>query len=572
MSQHASLVDLLQCRARLAPERCAYSYLPDGSRDEVQLTYGQLHAAAQTIARHLQDQTSPGDRVLLSYPPGLEFIAAFFGTLYAGLTAVPACSPHPSRIVESLAYIAAIAADAQTAVVLSTSPTRALAEPHAGAIPELASCLWLATDELPANNASHWRDPGTDPEALAVLQYTSGSTRTPHGVMVSHGNILENSSAIQQAFENTPDSQGVIWLPHYHDMGLIGGIVQPLYAGFPVTLMSPVSFMLRPLRWLEAVSRSQATVSGGPNFAYDVCVRKIRPEQRAGLDLSRWQVAFVGAEPVRHETLERFADAFGPCGFRRESFYPCYGLAEATLIVTGGDRSARPVIRTADPMALGGDRHGADAVCAADARTLVGCGRPRPGQELAIVDPYTRTPSAPGQAGEIWVRGPNVARGYWQRSAETNDTFRATLNGSGKGPFLRTGDLGFLDDDELFVVGRLKDLIIVGGRNHAAEDIERTVQHSHPALAPHGCVAFSVDVDGEERLVIAAERSRRDALDLATVAGRIRQAVADRHDVRVHHVAWLKPAGLPKTTSGKVQRQACRRMYLSGDLEPITEC
>jgi acyl-CoA synthetase (AMP-forming)/AMP-acid ligase II len=546
--------------------------LPDGAGDEVQLTYGQLHAAAQAIAGNLQDQTCPGDRALLCFPPGLEFITAFFGALYAGLTAVPAYSPHQLRIVESLAHIAAIAADAQAAVVLTTSPIRALAKPHARAIPELASCLWLATDELPANIAGHWRDPATGPEDLALLQYTSGSTRTPRGVMVSHGNILHSSAAIQQAFENTPDSQGVIWLPHYHDMGLIGGIVQPLYAGFPVTLMSPASFMLRPLRWLKAVSQSQATVSGGPNFAYDVCVRKIRPEQRAGLDLSHWQVAFVGAEPVRHETLERFADAFAPCGFRRESFYPCYGLAEATLIVTGGDRSARPVIRAAYPIAPGGNRYGTDAGCATDARTLVGCGRPRSGQELAIVDPDTPTPSPPGQTGEIWVRGPNVARGYWRRPAETDDTFRATLDGSGNGPFLRTGDLGFLDDDELFVVGRLKDLIIVGGRNHAAEDIERTVEHSHPALAPNGCAAFSVDADGEERLVIAAESNRRDSLDPATAAGSIRRAVADTHDVRVHHIFWLKPAGLPRTTSGKVRRQECRRMYLSGCLDPVAEC
>lgn len=576
MSQYAadqaigfgSLVELLQWRACSQPEQCAYTFLVDGESEEVYLTYAELDRQAQIIAARLRAMVAPGERTLLLYPPGLEFIAAFFGCLYAGVIAVPAYPPHPARLHAMLPRLQAIAGHAQAAAVLTTAPVQFIAQPLLQQMPALAYLRWLTTDRLGDGRALPWQAPAVDGETLAFVQYTSGSTAAPKGVMVSHGNLLHNLALIYRHFEHTPDSRGVIWLPPYHDMGLIGGVLQPLYGGFPVTLMSPSAFLMRPLRWLQALSNSAATTSGGPNFAYDLCVRKTTPEQRATLDLSHWEVAFCGAEPVHGDTLERFAAAFAQSGFRREAFYPCYGLAEATLFVTGGLKSAPPVV--VDGATL--ERRPAVAALDEDdgARALVGCGQAPLGQVVAIVDPESCTRRAGGEVGEIWVSGPSVAHGYLHQADETVRAFRAHLADTGEGPFLRTGDLGFFHEDELFVSGRLKDLIIIGGRNHHPEDIEHTVEGSHPALQPGACAAFSVDIGSEERLVIAAElkRSRRFEEIGAVILG-IRQAVAERHDLRVHDVLMLKPAGLPKTSSGKVQRHACRAGFVTGTLNVV---
>jgi len=461
-------------------------------------------------------------------------------------------------------------ADAQATVALTNQSLLANLEGRFTQNPEFASLRWRATDNIASRLASDWQEPEVNSGTLAFLQYTSGSTGTPKGVMVSHGNLLHNSALIHKCFEHTPNSRGVIWLPPYHDMGLIGGVLQPLYGGFPVTLMSPVAFLQKPFFWLQAISRYKATTSGGPNFAYDLACRKITPEQRSCLDLSRWDLAFIGAEPVRAETLEQFAATFEPCGFRSEAFYPCYGMAETTLIVSGGLKKSQPVVQRVEGAALEQNR-----VVTAQSKEgtgkFVGCGQSLSDQKIVIVGPESLTQCRADQVGEIWVSGPSVTQGYWNRAEETKQTFHTYLADTGEGPFLRTGDLGFLQDGELFVTGRLKDLIIIRGRNHYPQDIELTVEQSHSALRPDGCAVFSVDVDGEERLVVVQEVERHSLrnLDVEGVAGVLRQAVAEQHDLQVYAVVLLKTGKSSKTSSGKIQRHACRAGFLAGTLDEV---
>ncbi|HYY43016.1 MAG TPA: AMP-binding protein, partial [Pyrinomonadaceae bacterium] len=378
---------------------------------------------------------------------------------------------------------------------------------------------------------------------------------------------------ISLAFGQTAESSVVGWLPLYHDMGLIGNVLQPLYLGTPCVLMAPTAFLLRPFRWLDAISRNKATTSGGPNFAYELCVRKTTPEQRACLDLSSWTTAFNGAEPVRPETMQRFAEVFAECGFRYESFAPCYGLAEATLIVTGGRRDADVLVETFNTDALA---HNQVRSAAADddqthARALVNCGRTLLGQKLVVVEPESATLCAPERVGEIWVSGPSVTHGYWNRPAETGETFHAYLADVGEGPFLRTGDLGFLRDGRLFVTGRLKDLIVIRGRNHYPQDIELTVERSHAALRPGCGAAFSVDMDDEERLVVVQEIDHRLRPDVETVHEAIRQSVAEEHEVLPHAVVLVAAGSIPKTSSGKLQRHATRAKFLANSLDVLSE-
>ncbi len=455
----------------------------DGPADAI--SYGALDVRARAIAARLASLGLAGERALLVYPPGLEFVSAFFGCLYAGVVAVPAHPPRPNRPATRLG---AIADDARPRAVVTATRLLPESDRWAGEIAGLGGLDRVATDTVEDALAEAWQHPGVGPTDLAFLQYTSGSTALPKGVMVTHANLLANSAQIHACFGSTAESRGVFWLPLFHDMGLIGGVLQTVYCGGTSTLLSPVAFLQRPLRWLEAISATGATISGGPDFAYDLCVRKIGPEARAGLDLSRWSVAFNGAEPIRRETLDRFAEAFAPCGFRREAFLPCYGLAEATLLVSGRRTKGGPVVFAAGAAALGSDRVEPASAGQAEA-PLVGSGSIPDGTEVAIVDPATGTASALDRVGEVWVRGPGVARGYWNRDEETTATFGATLPGAGPRAFLRTGDLGFLRDGELFVTGRLKDLIIIGGRNLYPQDVERAAQAAHPAVRAGGVAA-----------------------------------------------------------------------------------
>lgn len=572
----STLVELLCLRAAEQPDRWAYTFLQSGEIEEARWTYADLDRRARAIGAALQQHGAAGERVLLVYPPGLEYVAGFMGCLYAGAVAVPVYPPDPLRLDRTLPRLAAIMQDAQPIAALTLSPVLMIAQSLFAQSPELQHAQWIATDALGDETGGRWREPGITRESLAFLQYTSGSTATPKGVMLTHGNLLHNSRLIHHAFGHTTESCGVIWLPPYHDMGLIGGILQPLYGGFPVVLMSPLDFLQKPFRWLQALSKYRATTSGGPNFAYDLCARKVTPHQRESLDLSSWQVAFNGAEPVRAETLEQFTAMFAPCGFKRAAFYPCYGLAEATLIVSGGAHNAPPVSLTVRGDALEDHQVIGASMDEPGAWTLVGCGGALLDQEIAIVSTETLTRCAPDQVGEIWVRGPSVAQGYWHRPEETQQTFQAHLVDTGQGPFLRTGDLGFVRDGELFVTGRLKDMIIIEGRNLYPQDIEAAVEASHPAFRPGCCAAFAVDVANKERLVVVAEVDHRrssaqcPALTPQDIVKAARRAISERHDVMTHDLVLLKSGSIPKTSSGKLQRYACRAGYLAGSLEAWT--
>ncbi|WP_375493275.1 fatty acyl-AMP ligase [uncultured Nostoc sp.] len=560
-----NLIELLQYRAVSQPHQTAYTFLVDGETEEISITYQQLDEQARSLAVHLQLLNANDERVLLLYQPGLEYIIAFFGCLYAGVVAVPA---YPPRFNKPMPRLQAIVADAQAKFALTTTSILSNLERQLSQNQDLAALHWLATDSI-ANDLIHkWEQPQINNNTLAFLQYTSGSTGNPKGVMVSHSNLLHNSALIKQCFQHNTHSQGVIWLPPYHDMGLIGGIIQPLYSGFPVTLIAPVFFLQKPFRWLQAISRYKATTSGGPNFAYDLCVRKITPEQIESLDLSSWDVAFNGAETVRTETLKKFAATFEPCGFRREAFYPCYGMAETTLLVSGGLKTEVPIVRHVNGVAL--EQNRVEASSKENARTIVSCGQVWSNQ-VVIVDLETLTQCPFDRVGEIWVSSLSVANGYWNKPLETERNFHAYLGT--QGPFLRTGDLGFLQDDQLFVTGRIKDVIIIRGRNYYPQDIEQTVSQSHAALQADGSAAFSVEINDEERLVVVqeVERNYLRKLNAQEVLGSIRQAVAEQHELQVFAVVLVKPGSIAKTSSGKIQRYACRTGFLSGTLDAVED-
>ena len=460
-----------------------------------------------------------------------------------------------------------IAADCTPRVILADRVVAPFI-PTGGAVPALTNLPCIVTDQLDSSRAGRWQQPRFESNTLALLQYTSGSTAEPKGVMVSHGNMMHNQRIILTALEHHRHiGIGVNWLPPYHDLGLIGGILQTVYRGATLVLMSPTAFLQNPFNWVKAISRYRADTSGGPNFAYDLCVQRSTPEERAALDLSNWSVAAIGSEPINPRTLEQFTEAFGCAGFRRESFYPCYGLAEATVFVTGGLRTDPPVIRYLDAAAIEQGR--AILASAEDERTaaIVGCGRPWLEQELQIVDPDSCISLLDGEIGEIWIRGLSVAQGYWNRPELSEVTFRSTVVNTGEGPFLRTGDLGFLRDGELFITGRTKDLIVIRGRNHYPQDIEATVQAAHECFR-QGCgAAFEVMQDGQARLVIVQEVDHRCRdLDAGKLIGDIRQAVVEQHELQVSGVALLESGSIPKTSSGKVRRSSCKSLYESGGL------
>ena len=563
-----TMIGVLRARALESPRRVAYRFLRDGEVEEDPLTYAALDEQARAIAAWLQDAGMTGERALLLHPPGLEFVAAFFGCLYAGVGAVPAYPPRPKRPDPR---IQEIVADARPKVALTTADVLAATDGRRFETPGLDGLRWLATDTVGLDLADGWREPSVRGRDLALLQYTSGSTMTPKGVMVSHENVLHNSAQLDRVARHTPDSVGVSWLPHFHDMGLIYGIIQPVYGGFPCVLLPPASFLQRPLRWLQCMSDSRATYSGGPNFAYDLCASRITSEQRAGLDLSHWRIAFNGAEPVRQATLNRFAEAFAQCGFRREALCAGYGLAEATLMVTLSRQGTPPASCRAVGAELERNRVVEAREGEGDTRTLVGCGHPGEISPAITVDPESGRPCAPGQIGEIWVSGPSVALGYWDRPEETARTFQARL-ANGEGPFLRTGDLGAVVDGELYVTGRIKEMIIIRGRNHYPQDLEQTVQACHPALRPGAGAAFSVELDGAEGLVIVqeVERAQRRS-DPAELVLAIRRAMTEEHEIEPHAIVLLRPGSILKTSSGKIQRTACRTAFLERSLSALHE-
>jgi amino acid adenylation domain-containing protein len=500
----------------------------------------------------------------------LDFVAGFFGCIYAGAVAVPVHPPVRSRVI---GRVASILRDVQAGFVLASAGSQADLKAVVDGLADGSSLQWCAADAVIPATAEEWVAPDVDASATALVQYTSGSTSSPKGVVVTHRNLLHNLEAIHGACGD--HDIGVFWLPLHHDMGLIGGVLGTLYLGVTSFLMPPEAFIERPMRWLEALSRHGATITASPNFAYELCVERSSADERAALDLSNWSTALCGAEPVRAATLQRFTNAFAVAGFRPETFHPVYGLAEATLLVSGGSNSAVPVVRHLDGVALREHRVVQVAPEQPAATPFVGCGRVQHGQEIVIVDPAARRPSRAGEVGEIWLAGGSIARGYWGRPAETEDTFSAFLSDSGRGPFLRTGDLGFVLAGELFVAGRLKDLVIVRGRNHYPDDIEATVQDSHPALLPGRGAAFSVTPrpSEAEQLVVVQEvdRQRIGEVDVREVIDAIRTAVTEHHEIQAHAVVLMEPLRIPTTSSGKIQRSKCRQRFLDGALEVFAE-
>ena len=567
LNKMASLVDLSRWRAVHQPNSFAYYFLKDGLEPDASLTYAELDQRARAIAGFLQSHAKSGDRILLLYPPGLHFVCAFLGCLYAGVLAVPAPSLDPLRRKHSLPRLQSIAKDAQVTCVLTTSEIVNTAErAHLSLVGEDPT-HWFAVDDVGEGWAGQWRQPGFALDHVAYLQYTSGSTSTPKGVMLTHRNLLHHSKYITKFAGYDAQSVTLSWMPHFHDYGLVKGILHPLFAGIPSYLMPALVFLKRPLRWLEAIERHGITHSGGPNFAYGHCVRLTTPDQRRNLNLSSWRVASCGAEPVSKNTMDQFIEAFQASGFRREAFHPAYGMAEFTLLVSVKHQQDAPTFRNLDARALekGFVREVGEGQ--KDVRPVVSCGHPVGETEVVIVDPETFKRCDPDVAGEIWLADQSIAKGYWNKPEETNQTFGAHLALTGEGPYLRTGDLGFVKDGELFVTGRLKDIIIIRGRNHYPQDIERTVEQSHPTLRQGSGAAFSIEKGGEERLVVVQEIERREQVPaIEEVAGVIREAVAEHHDIQVYTVAIIRAGSIPKTSSGKIQRRACRDAFLSTHL------
>ncbi|HMS47080.1 fatty acyl-AMP ligase [Candidatus Microthrix sp.] len=563
------LVDMVRSRADSQGDETVFRFLLDGEADELPFSYGELDRQARALAVRLQQEGRPGDRVVILMAPGAEFVVAFVACMYSGLIAVPAFLPDVMNAERSVPRLRAIAQDAEAVCILTDELFATFREQLWSVAPDLARTPWLLAGEaIRTGDPEAWSDPGLGGEAIAFIQYTSGSTALPKGVVLTHGNLLANSEVIKSKCFVDGEFSGVSWLPPYHDMGLIGGVLQPLYQGRPMVLMSPMDFLARPLRWLQAITKYSATVSPAPNFAFELCVRRIAPEQREGLDLSSWRVAFNGAEPIRPSTLERFEEAFGPYGWRGQTMLPCYGLAESTLIVSGHGPELPAVVTPFDRDALGKG----EARPAAETETverLVACGGTEPLHDIRIVDPDSAVELDDGEIGEIWLSGPSVGRGYWGRRRQTREIFEARLD-SGEGPFLRTGDLGFFHDGELYVAGRIKDLIIVRGRNLYPQDIEGLVEKVPGVRA--GCVAaFAVAADdgATDALAVVAEVDEAKLGDPSAAAVAIRSAVTEHYQVAPAVVTLIRPRSLAKTSSGKVQRHAAKRALEEGALDAV---
>jgi len=557
----ADLVGVMQFRAMEMPDQVAYAFLGNEDTPPMRRTYSEIEQHARAIAEQLVARGLTGQRAMLVFDPGLDFVAAFLGCLYSGTTAVPAYPPDPMRLHRTLDRLQSIVEDAEAAVLVTTAE---LSQVCSGIMGKERAREALLVDQL-TSPSSDFSSPAFGPNQLALLQYTSGSTGAPKGVMVTHRNLMTNLRQVHECID-LPTSSIACWLPVYHDMGLVAGVLQPWYSGRFSALMSPLHFFQRPIRWLQAISDYRISTTVAPDFGYDVCTRKIKPAERASLDLRCWTIAMNGSEPVRHSTMREFATAFADCGVRPEIFYPCYGLAEATLFVSGGEPTDVPTVRQFDGLRLS---HG-EVVESSEGRTLVSCGAAIIGQEVRAVDPRTRELLDNDQVGEIWAKGDNIADGYWKKAEESAETFRA-YTADGHGPFLRTGDMGFISEGELFITGRIKDVLIVWGRNHFAEDIELTVEQCAEPLKPHGGAVFSVEDGERERVVIVHEVVRPGRVDLPMTMAAIARAVAFEHQIPVDAIALIKAGSLPKTTSGKVQRGKCRELYLSQGLAVVSD-
>lgn len=563
-----------------APTHTAVTHLVRGEEEGASVTYAELDRVARSLAALFQAKGAQGERAIMLFDAGVGPIQAFLGCVYARVIAVPLPAPLAGKVERYLARVETVVKDADVKFVLTTTQFLQQLKTLASGIPAFQDIEWIAIDTLP-DMAHEWQPEPIQKADIAYLQYTSGSTSVPKGVMISHRNLIKICEYDGDLLEySTKGTCTVCWMPYYHDYGLIEGLLVPLFNRLSVYTMSPLDFVQNPVRWLNAVNRYRASHSAGPNFAYELCVRKTTPEQRKVLDLSCWIRAGVAAEPINSGTIERFLKTFEPYGFRPETWSPSWGLAEATLVVTATIGATFHVLNAAD---LEQNRivysTGEGAT-----RTMVGCGKLLKGPwnvSVRIVDPETHKPSPAGTVGEVWVSGDLVAQGYWNRPAETETTFRAQISGEGNEYFMRTGDVGFMSaDDELVFTGRRKDLIIVEGKNHYPQDIEKTVETTQPAIRPGNSIAFSLEEDGHVQIIVVAELNKE--YRLAEVAARpddkrmpvshkeieksVRRKVAEEHQVRVHQVVLIPSGAIPKTTSGKLQRSGCRQKFLAGTL------
>lgn len=572
MSNFSTLVELLRWRATNETDKLAYTFLIDGKKEGTRLTYGELDRQARAIGTWLQQQNAQGQRALLLYPQGLEVIAAFLGSLYAGVIAIPVPPPDAGRLKRALPRLRAIVKDANAAFALTNENFLGILQAEQLDFPEFKQMSWIATENIDLQLADQWQDPQISADSLAYLQYTSGSTSTPKGVMITHNNIMHHCGYLQTACGYDAESVSITWMPYFHDYGLVEGMTEPLYNGHPCYVISPLAFIKRPLRWLQAIQRYRGTHSQAPNFAYELCVSRISDEQVATLDLSSWQAAGNAAEPINPRVLEEFFTKFAPSGFRWESFAPAYGLAEDTLLVSASPRQTAPVLCLVQTSEIEKNKIVEANSWGDGVRAIPGCGQLVCDTKVAIVDPDTLITCQPDQVGEIWVSDPSVASGYWQRPEESESTFRAYTSDTKEGPFLRTGDLGFMLGGELFITGRIKDLIIIRGTNHYPQDIEWTVQEIHSCLRPDYGAAFSIQADGVERLVVVQEVKRNhEEFDPDEVITNIRQAIAEIHELQVYALVLAKPGNILKTSSGKIQRRACKASFLANELGVLAD-
>jgi len=542
-----SIIDIIRWRAEKQSNKLAYQFSDYSCPSEVEekvLSYAELDRKSRHIAALLQDLNVYGKPVLIMYPPGLDYIVAYFGCLFAGAIAVPCYSPLNSSMMSTLNKVVK---NSGSCHILTIEEIKDKVWKEIDNQPYLSSLQWISTDKITVDMSSNYKNVDIKEDDLAFLQYTSGSTSAPKGVMVTHGNLLLNSEYIYKGFKISSESRLVSWLPPYHDMGLIGGIIQPLYGEFPVLIMAPISFIRRPVRWLQAITKFRATISGGPNFAYDLCVKKITQEDKSNLDLSNWSLAFNGAEPIRIKTLERFSEFFASCGFTYKSFCPCYGLAESTLMVTVADKEDEPSTMKLDNKSI---TQGIVKSCNTDdGIILVGCGKGKKDTQVVIVNSDTNDICGEDHIGEIWVKGASVAKGYWNNEEATEETFRSLLN-NGEGPFLKTGDLGFMHDGELYISGRIKDLIIIRGNNYYPQDIEAIVENSDPGFRQGRIAAFSIEVKDEEQLIIVAENNlsefkKEEGKNIEELFLSIARAISDKFQITkvliiILSSAWIR--------------------------------
>jgi len=564
------LVSLLERRQQQQPDQLAFEFVTKDQLNGEVLTYGELADNAKRVAAMLQSYIKEGDAVMLLLRPGLPLISSLFGVFYA--KAVAALIPPPVDNQSSV-FFKSVAQNLLPRVIITTESVKKNLDEYLKEMPVLQKAVILTVEDAMQEAPLDWKPDGQNSEkSPCLIQYTSGSTNSPKGVVLSQENLMQNSMIIKQSFFHTSKSYGVIWLPPYHDMGLIGGIIQPVYAGFPTTLLSPKTFLQKPLRWLKLITEKKATTSGGPNFAYDLCVKKITEAEKEELDLSSWEVAFNGSERVNPKTIEEFSKSFKSAGFRRDSFLSCYGLAESTLYVTGGLKREKPLIVKAERTALTENKFDQSTENANDYIELVSSGFPAYGHTVKIVSPETGKLCRQHEIGEVWLSSPSNALGYWMDDS-SSEKFSAELNPSDGKKYFQTGDLGFFYKNELFITGRIKDLLIVRGKNHYHNDIEYTVRNSHQLLKEGKVVTVGIENNGnrDEKLVVIHEIKNGGLAQTESdeIISAIRERIAEKHQITAGEIILVKSGEVTTTRNGKQSRFAAKQKYLNGDYKVI---